>query len=65
MRFAENYPDLKASQLYNNLMSEISEQQENIGAAPIRIFNQNVEDFNNGIEVFPNSLINGWFKQET
>lgn len=60
---AENYPDLKASQLYNNLMSEISEQQENIGAA-IRIFNQNVEDFNNGIEVFPNSLINGWFNKK-
>ncbi|SUB84281.1 LemA family [Pragia fontium] len=60
---AENYPDLKASQLYNNLMSEIAEQQENIGAA-IRIFNQNVEDFNNGIEVFPNSLVNGWFNKK-
>ncbi|VFS46490.1 LemA family protein [Budvicia aquatica] len=49
---AENYPDLKASQVFNNLMAEITEQQENIGAA-IRIFNQNVEAFNNGIEVFP------------
>lgn len=59
----ENYPDLKASQAYNNLMQEIAEQQENIGAA-IRIFNQNVEDFNNGIEVFPNSLINDWFNRK-
>lgn len=53
----ENYPDLKASEAFNNLMKEVSEQQENIGAS-IRIFNQNVEDFNNGIEVFPNSLVN-------
>lgn len=53
----EAYPDLKASEVFNNLMREIAEQQENIGAA-IRIFNQNVEDFNNGIQVFPNSLVN-------
>ncbi len=60
---AENYPDLKASQVFNNLMAEITEQQENIGAA-IRIFNQNVESFNNGIEVFPNSMINSWFNKK-
>lgn len=55
---AENYPDLKASDLFRNLMAEITEQQENVGAA-VRIFNRNVEDFNNGIETFPNSLVNG------
>jgi LemA protein len=60
---AENYPDLKASELYNNLMREIAEQQENIAAA-IRIFNQNVEDFNNTIEMFPNSLVNGYFNKK-
>lgn len=54
---SENYPDLKASNLYGNLMKEITEQQDNIGAA-IRIFNGNVADFNTGIEVFPASLIN-------
>ncbi|MBV1934610.1 MAG: LemA family protein [Parvibaculaceae bacterium] len=53
----ENYPDLKASEVFNNLMREVAEQQDNIGAA-IRIFNQNVESFNNGIEQFPNSLVN-------
>ena len=56
----EAYPELKASELFNNLMREISEQQENIGAA-IRLYNQNVEDFNNGITVFPNVLVNNWF----
>jgi LemA protein len=53
----EAYPDLKTAGLMNNLMREIAEQQENIGAA-IRIFNQNVEAFNEGIEVFPNNLVN-------
>ncbi|MGS0681135.1 LemA family protein [Shewanella sp. 125m-7] len=53
----EAYPELKASDVYMKLMAEISEQQEQIGAA-IRIFNANVEDFNNAIEMFPGSLIN-------
>lgn len=60
----EAYPELKASEIFNNLMREIAEQQENIGAA-IRIFNQNVEDFNNGIEVFPNSLVNSLLNKKT
>jgi len=60
----ENYPDLKASETFNNLMREISEQQENISAA-IRIFNQNVEDFNNGIEIFPNSLVNSMLNRQS
>ncbi|USD35887.1 MULTISPECIES: LemA family protein [Ferrimonas] len=53
----EAYPELKASDTYLKIMAEISEQQEQIGAA-IRIFNRNVEDFNNGIQMFPGSVIN-------
>lgn len=53
----EAYPELKASDVYMKLMAEISEQQTQIGAA-IRIFNGNVEDFNNAIEMFPGSLVN-------
>jgi len=53
----ESYPELKASSLYNNLMTELTEQQENVGAA-IRIFNNNVEVHNTGIESFPNNLVN-------
>lgn len=61
----ENYPELKASALFNNLMAEISEQQENISAA-IRIYNGNIEHFNNSIESFPGFIINGLFnKKET
>ncbi|KKO45892.1 membrane protein [Arsukibacterium ikkense] len=60
----EAYPELKASDVFNNLMREIAEQQENIGAA-IRIFNQNVEDFNNGIQVFPNALVNASLNKQS
>lgn len=60
----EAYPDLKTAGLMNNLMREISEQQENIGAA-LRIFNQNVEAFNSGIQVFPNALVNSWVNKES
>lgn len=53
----ENYPELKADQMFNNLMIEIVEQQENISSA-IRIFNSNVERFNTNIEIFPNNVVN-------
>lgn len=54
----EAYPDLKAVQVVNNLMREISEQQANVSAA-ITIFNRNVESFNNSIQMFPGSVVNG------
>ena len=53
----ENYPELKADALYSKMMDDIQEQNENVGAA-ITIFNRNVEEFNNTIEVFPNNMIN-------
>lgn len=59
----EAYPDLKTAGLMNNLMREITEQEENVGAA-IRIFNQNVEAFNEGIEVFPNNMVNGMLNKQ-
>ena len=53
----ENYPELKANQLYAKMMDDIQEQNENVGAA-ITIFNRNVEAFNNTIEIFPNNIVN-------
>ena len=53
----ENYPELKANELYLKMMNEIDEQNENVGAA-ITIFNRNVELFNNYIQVFPNNIVN-------
>lgn len=60
----EAYPDLKASEAANNMMREIAEQQENVGAA-ITIYNRNVELFNNSIEMFPGSVVNGLFNKKT
>jgi len=53
----ENYPELKANEIYLKMMNEIEEQNENVGAA-ITIFNRNVELFNNQIQIFPNNVIN-------
>ena len=44
-------------------MNEISEQQEQIGAA-LRIFNSNVETFNSYIQNFPNNLVNSVLNKE-
>jgi len=38
----ENYPELKANDIYLKMMAEIEEQNENVGAA-ITIYNRNVE----------------------
>lgn len=57
---SENYPELKASDIYQSFMRELTELEGNI-AASIRIFNANVERFNTKIEVFPNVLINNYF----
>lgn len=53
----ENYPELKANELYLKMMTEIEEQNDNVSAA-ITIFNRNVELFNNHIQIFPNNIIN-------
>jgi len=53
----ENYPELKANDIYLKMMNEIEEQNENVGAA-ISIFNRNVELFNNHIQIFPNNIVN-------
>lgn len=53
----EAYPELKANEVYQKLMHEITDQNENVGAA-ISIFNRNVEHFNNSIQIFPNNVVN-------
>ncbi|MFC3052493.1 LemA family protein [Kordiimonas pumila] len=60
----EAYPDLKQANVTMALMREISELQDNI-AAGISIFNSNVEAFNTGVEIFPNSLVNSMFARQT
>jgi LemA protein len=55
---AEDYPELRASQSFQSLMTELSELEDQIQAAR-RIFNSNVNDYNTRIQVFPNSLVAG------
>lgn len=58
---AEAYPDLKA----NENMLEFQEQlttTENKVAFSRQAFNDAVMSYNNGMEMFPGSLIAGWFK---
>lgn len=54
----ENYPELKTNELYQKLMEEITEQQENVGAS-LRIFNSNVNIHNSKIQSFPTNIVNG------
>lgn len=56
----EAYPDLKANTVYQQLMQEMSVQQENIAAA-IVVFNHTVEAHNNFIQTVPVNLVNALF----
>ena len=60
----EQYPDLKASHLVAQYATELSRQQGNITSA-IQIFNANVENFNNGITMFPAKIVNRLWNQES
>lgn len=59
----ENYPNLKASESFAKYMHEITNQEDNVGAA-LRIFNQNVEEFNSLLQRIPTNLINSWFNKK-
>lgn len=52
----ENYPELRASEQFLLLLSQI-EQMENEIQAVRRTYNAAVTDYNNSIEMFPSSLI--------
>ncbi len=56
----ENYPDLKANEQIMQLMRSLNEIEEQIAAAR-RAYNQAVTDYNNARQMFPSSLIAGWF----
>ena len=53
---AENYPDLKASDNFQNLMDELSEIEDKIAAAR-RFYNSATQKLNTAIEQFPGSII--------
>lgn len=55
---AEAYPDLKASQNYQQTMKDIKEYEENVRLSRMT-FNDTVTRFNQEVRVFPTSLVAG------
>lgn len=55
----ENYPQLKASDNFLKLQGAINEAEEQL-AASRRFYNAAVNDYHNGIQTFPSSMIAGW-----
>jgi len=54
----ESYPDLKASENFQQLQRSLNEIEEQLAAAR-RAFNAAVTEYNNGIQVFPTSVVAG------
>jgi LemA protein len=58
---AEQYPQLRASENFQQLQAELAQIEDQIQAAR-RIYNANVREFNTRIQIFPNSLLAGSYK---
>ena len=56
----ENYPDLKASQVYENTMTQVAKYEDNVRHSRM-IYNDTVTKFNTGIQTFPSNLVAGIF----
>ncbi len=54
----ESYPDLKASENFQQLQRSLNEIEEQLVAAR-RAFNASVTDYNNSIQIFPASILAG------
>ena len=61
MAVAENYPDLKANEGFQNLQSELSDVEDEIQLAR-RYFNGTVRNLNVMVESFPSNLIANFFQ---
>jgi len=59
----ESYPQLKASENFLKLQGAINETEEQL-AASRRFYNAAVNDYHNGIEMFPSSLVASWMGLE-
>lgn len=57
---SENYPDLKASQVYQSTMGSINKFEDNVRHSRM-IYNDVVTKFNRLVKVFPSNIIAGMF----
>ena len=54
----ENYPDLKASDNFNQLQRSLNEVEEQISASR-RAYNATITSYNNSVEMFPTNILAG------
>jgi LemA protein len=57
---AEDYPDLKASQNFQDFQQELADTENKIQAAR-RFYNANVRDYNTDVDQFPEGVIANMF----
>ena len=55
---AEQYPDLKANQNYQQVMNDIKQYEENVRLSRMT-FNDTVTKYNNQVRMFPGSIVAG------
>ena len=60
MAVAENYPNLKADQSFNNLQTELSDTENKISYSR-QFYNDTVTMYNTKLETFPSNLVAGMF----
>ena len=53
---AEQYPELRATENFQQLSRNLSELEDEIQASR-RIYNSNVQAYNTKIQIFPNSIV--------
>jgi LemA protein len=53
---AENYPQLKASELFLNLQEQLTNTEDKVEFSR-RFYNGNVRDFNTALQTFPTSIL--------
>ena len=58
---SESYPELKASDNMRDFQEQLTTTENKVSFAR-QAFNDAVMSYNNGIEMFPSSLVAGWFK---
>lgn len=57
---AENYPQLKASENFEQLQRALNETEEQLSAVR-RSYNASVTDYNNAVQTFPSNMLAGMF----
>ena len=60
MALAENYPDLKASENFNQLMAQLERTEEDI-ANSRKYYNGAVKQYNIAVQTIPTNIIAGMF----